>query len=286
MSDGACLSETASRETVRLLEPVRVRGGISARFRKAPDGVTRLADLAEGGGYRMRFPSTHDSHIEATQVNTGGGVVGGDRIGFSVAVEAGAEAVMSTQAAERIYRSLGPAAEIDIALAVAADARLDWLPQETILFSEARLKRRFEIDIATTGRLLLAECITFGRIASGEVMATGLLQDVWRVRRDGRLLFAEAMRLDGDLRTLLSRPALANGGTAVGILLAVAPDAEDRLEAVRGALADAGSICAASAWNGMLTARFLAEKPEHMRRDVMRVTELLSGRPMPRVWYT
>lgn len=285
MSGGASLSEPLTR-AASALAPIRARGGISARFRRTPDGVTRVAGLTEGGGYRMRFPATHAPHLEATQVNTGGGVVGGDRLVFSVAVESGADVVLGTQSAERIYRSLGPPSEVDITLSVDSGARLDWLPQETILFSEARLKRRFEMDVAANGRLLLAECITFGRIASGEIMGNGLLQDVWRVRRGGRLLFAEAMRLDGDLRALLARPALAQGGTAVGIILAVAPDAEDRLESVRGALAGAGSICAASAWNGMLTARFLAEKPEHMRRDVMRVLELLAGRPLPRIWHT
>ena len=75
--------------------------------------------------------------------------------------------------------------------------------------------------------------------------------------RDGRLIFADATRLDGDITGLLARSAVAGGARALALLLYIAPDAPDCLDAVRGALSSARSNCAASAWNGMLTARFL-----------------------------
>ncbi|MEZ5850614.1 MAG: urease accessory protein UreD [Hyphomicrobiaceae bacterium] len=265
------------------LASIRAAGGLRVAFGHR-DGATRLTDLAESGGYRLRFPTTHARHAEAVQVNTGGGVVGGDSLAFEVAVGAGAHAVFATQSAERVYRSSGLPAALNFRIALASRARLDWLPQETILFSGARLARRFEIDVAADSRLLLVEAVTFGRIASGERLGHGLLDDVWRVRRDGRLIFAEATRLDGDITALLERPALGAGARAAAIMLYVAPDAEDRLHGLRETLLPARGLCGASAWNGMLLVRFLGDTATAVRQDVRDAAAVLSGMPLPRVW--
>ena len=284
MSDVASQSDAdARRAAAQALAPLRVRGGIRARFHAAR-AASHITDLGESGGYRLRFPTTHAPHIEAVQINTGGGVAGGDRLAFSFAADAGADVVVATQAAERIYRTNGPAAEIDVRLSLATAARLDWLPQETILFSGARLKRRFDVDLAADARLLMLEAVTFGRIASGEVMADGGLNDSWRVRRDGRLIFADATRLDGPIAEVLARLAVAGGDRAIALLLYVAPDAADRLDSVRAVLADARSHCGASTWNGMLTVRFQGADGGSVRRDVIDVVQTLSRRPLPRVW--
>ncbi len=285
MSGGDSQSDAADGAAIALA-PIRVVGGTRLVAMRAADGETRISDLAEHGGYRLKFPSTHARHLEAVQINTGGGVVGGDKLAFSVTCGPGADLVYATQAAERIYRSSGGASHIDVSLKVETDARLDWLPQETLLYSGARLRRRFDIGVATRSQLLLVECITFGRIASGETLGPGLLHDTWRVRRDGKLIFADATRIDGDIGMLLQRPASAARGRAVGFLLYVGEDAVDRLDGVREAIGSARTDWGASAWNGMLTARFLAEDPADVRRDVRRITETIARRPVPRVWST
>lgn len=284
MSGAGSRSELEINEAVRALAPVRAIGGIRARFEDRGFGITEIAELSERGGYRLGLPRTFAAHAEAVQVNTGGGVIGGDQLEFSVAVGAGADACVTTQSAERIYRSLGPAAEVDVRLQVGSNGRLDWLPQQTILYSHARLKRRFEIDIAADSRLLLAEAITFGRRKSGELPGPGLLHDVWRVRRGDRLIYADAMRLDGHISELLSRPALAGGGCACGLLLYIASDAEDRLEPLRSALMDVTCDHGVSAWNGLISARFLGHDPARVREAIVCAIRLLSGRPLPRVW--
>lgn len=286
MSDGDFQSDGEQGAAVALA-PIRVVGG--ARLvctRSAAGNETHIVDLSEHGGYRLKFPTTHAAHLEAVQINTGGGIVGGDKLAFSVSCEAGTDLVYATQAAERIYRSSGAVSTIDVSLSVGARARLDWLPQETLLYSGARLRRRFDIDVAANGRLLLVECITFGRIASGETLGPGLLHDTWRVRRDGKLIFADATRIDGDVGMLLQQPASAARGRAVGFLLYVGEDAVDRLDGVREAIGSPRTDWGASAWNGMLTARFLAEDPADLRRDVRRITETIARRPLPRVWST
>lgn len=284
MCAASCPSESDQSAVARALGPVRTSGGLKAQYVYA-DGASRLDELSEYGGYRLRFPTTHASYIESSQINTGGGVVGGDSLMFNLSVGDGADAVHSTATAERIYRSMGPPAEIKVALELGNDARLDWLPQETILYSGARLKRRFEVKMASKARLLMAEMVVFGRVAHGEVLGGGALRDSWRIHRNGELVFAEETRLDGDIAEALARPAVAAGARGVALVVALAPSIEERLEAVRTVMEGARSDCGASAWNGMLTARFLGA-PEDVRCDVIKATEAIAGRVMPRVWMT
>src|SRR5439155_20406983 len=106
---------------------------------------------------------------------------------------------LTAAAAEKVYRAGGPAANLNIALKAAAGAQLSWLPQETILFDRARISRRIDIDLAEDAQLLLCEIVVFGRAAMGERMLHGEFIDRWRLRRADRLVFAETVRLDGDI---------------------------------------------------------------------------------------
>lgn len=248
------------------------------------DGTTRLADLEERGGWRIRFPEIGgERRLEAVSINTGGGIIGGDRVDCAIEVESG-HLSLATQAAERIYRSLGPAARIDARLSIGADGVLEWLPQETILFSGARLQRRYDIEMAASARLLMLEMIVLGRTASGERVRDGSLNDQWRVRRDGKLIFAEAIRLDGDMHTHMQRAAIGEGARAMALLLLVAPGAEEQIDLLRATFANAEIDCGASAWNGMLTARLIARDTAMLRQAAARAAEVLMGRQMPRVW--
>lgn len=283
MSAVASPSEDLAHAAARTLDKIRVDGGIKAAFSLRPDGPTGIATLAERGGYRLKFPRTHSRHAEAVIINTGGGVVGGDRIKLDFSVQQGADATLTTQAAERIYRSIGQYSEIDARLDVSGGARLIWAPQETILFSGAKLRRRFEVDVSSTARFLFVESMIFGRTASGEVMERGALHDSWRVRRDGRLVFAEANRLDDVSDDTLRRPAVLGSSRALACILYVAADAEARLVSVREVLKSDGAGAAASAWNGMLVVRFVTDAARDMRHAMIRVMQELSGASMPRV---
>ncbi|WP_460448326.1 urease accessory protein UreD [Alsobacter sp. SYSU BS001988] len=260
---------------------VRASGVITARF--APTGRgTRAMALREAGGYRLKFPKA--AACEAVLINTGGGMTGGDRLDVSLALDTGAEAVLTTQSAEKVYRSDGAAAEIAVAIDLAEGARLSWLPQESILFSGSRLRRRLKVAMAADASLTLAETVVFGRVASGETLGEGLFEDRWEIRRGGRLVFAEAVRLDGSLAHMLARPALGGGARAVATVLHLAPDAESRIEEARAALEGAKSDCGASAWNGMLCLRFAAESPAVLRADMAAFLSGFRSGPLPRVW--
>lgn len=283
MFAGASPSEPVATTTAAALAGVRVRGGlrIACCYR---DAETRITDLEENGGWRMRFPELHHRQfIEAVSINTGGGIIGGDHVSSSIDV-AGGHLVLTTQAAERIYRSLGPPAHITADISLGPGAALDWLPQETILFSGSALSRRYDITMTGTSRLLLLEQIILGRTASGETLHQGQLDDQWRIRRDGRLVFAEAIRLNGDVHAHMLRAATGGAARAIATLLLMGPDAEERLDAVRASISGADLDCGASTWNGILVARFVARDAALLRRCLVTAAQAASGRAMPRVW--
>ncbi|UGY00258.1 urease accessory protein UreD [Bradyrhizobium quebecense] len=247
------------------------------------DGVTRRGDLHESGSLRVRFPSPEDDGLSAMFVNTAGGIAGGDRFDIAIAAGQGARLTLTTAAAEKVYRAPGAAARLDIALKVADGAHLSWLPQETILFDRARIHRGFDIDLAEGASLLLCEIVVFGRAAMGETMRHGEFVDRWRMRRGGRLVFAETIRLDGEIGDKLARPAIAGGGCAIGTALIV-PGDDALVERIREASESFGGEVGISAWNGFAMARFCAQDAARLRADMMAVLGRASLVPLPRLW--
>jgi urease accessory protein len=247
------------------------------------DGVTRRRHLHESGSLRVRFPSPEVEGLSAVFVNTAGGIAGGDRFDIEIAAGEGARLAVTTAAAEKIYRAAGPAAQVNIALKAAAGAHLAWLPQETILFDRARVSRRIDIDLADSASLLFCEIVVFGRAAMGERMLHGEFVDRWRLKRGGRLVFAENVRLDGDIGEKLARPAIAKGGVAVGTALIV-PGDEALLERLRALSGSFGGEVGISVWNGFAMARFCAQDASKLRADMMAVLGHASGSALPRLW--
>ncbi|EHR00666.1 urease accessory protein UreD [Bradyrhizobium sp. WSM471] len=267
--------------TSSVFDANRARGAV--RFDvHARDGVTRRGILHESGSLRVRFPSPEDEGLSGVFVNTAGGVAGGDRFDIEIAAADGSKLTLTTAAAEKVYRAPGQAAELNIALKVAAGAHLGWLPQETILFDRARVQRRFDIDLDATASLLLCEIVVFGRTAMGERMAQGEFVDRWRLRRGGRLVFAETVRLDGNIGAKLARSAVAKGGAAIGTALIV-PGDEALIERIREASESFVGEVGISAWNGFAMARFCAQDAARLRADMMAVLAR-TGAALPRLW--
>ena len=246
------------------------------------DGKTRRRELHESGSLRVRFPSPEDHGLSAVFVNTAGGVAGGDMFGIDISVGDNARLTVTTAAAEKVYRSHGPASQLDITLKVNAGAHLAWMPQETILFDQARVARRIDIDLADTASLVLCEIMIFGRAAMGETMKQGVLTDRWRLRRGGRLIFAETIRLDGDIGATLGKRAVANGGVAIGTALIV-PGDEALVERIRDASGAMACEVGISAWNGFALARFCAQDASKLRVDMIAVLRA-AGASLPRLW--
>jgi urease accessory protein len=251
----------------------------------ALNGRTRPARIAESGSMRIRLPRCEGPGLEAVIVNTAGGIACGDRFSIEIEAQPGASVTVATPAAEKVYRSDGAVAELSVQLDLAPCARLDWLPQETLLFDRSRLARRLDVAMAPDARLTLFEAVVFGRAARAEQMTQGFYEDRWRIRRAGRLVHADTLRLGGPVAELLQKPSVAKGARALATFLHVAPDAEARIESVRRHLSpNEGCDAAASAWNGLLAVRFCAGTVEALRSAVCPFLVAFRGQPLPRVW--
>jgi len=268
----------------------RCDGVCELRFARK-DGITALAHLFQRAPCRVLFPNSPADDLPlAALLTTSGGLAGGDRIRISVGAEDGAQAVVTTQAAEKIYRSLGPETRVDVALTVGRDAWLEWLPQETILFDRARLTRRTTAEIEPGGRLLASEMIVLGRTASGEQVSTGLLHDRWSVRIAGRLVWIDAIRLDGDIGQRLNAPAGFDGATAIATAIYVGENAASLLPLARALALDSDSRAGATLAGPVLLARFLGRDARILRADLARylggLRRAAAGLParVPRLW--
>ena len=264
----------------------RARGELGATFATVGER-TYASHTREAGGLRLRFPKVHPGVVpgcEAVMINTAGGMVGGDTARLAFTLEANAAATITTQSAEKIYRANGAATSVEAKLSLGPGAQLEWLPQETILFDDIAFSRSLDVTMAGDASLLLVEALVFGRIAMGEAVRTGSVRDRWRVRREGVLVFAEALALDGAIAERLDRRALGNGARALATLLLVCPEAESRLPLVREVLGPMGALAGASAWNGLISVRLLSASPERVRAAIVLLLAALRGRAAPRVW--
>jgi urease accessory protein len=259
----------------------RARGHVALEVAFAA-GRTRRVRVDEQGALRVRFPTPQTEALDAVLLNTAGGMAGGDRFSTAVFVESSASLGVTTAAAEKVYRSLEPAAEVQVTLRVGAGGSLAWLPQETILFDGARLTRNIDIELDAGASLFLVEAIVFGRAAMGETMEQGLLHDRWRLRRKGRLLWADGIRLAGDVAGKLARRASAGGAGAVATLLIV-PGNETQAAALLTLQDKLVGECGVSSWNGITLARFCATDGAALRSDLIASFAALQL-PLPRSW--
>jgi urease accessory protein len=263
---------TANRSAGRIVLAVKAQGG-----------ATRRAHLFEDGPLRVRFPGAPAREAQAVIINTAGGIAGGDTHEIRVSAGERTALTVTSAAAEKVYRTLGPASEITASLAVAAGGSLAWMPQETILFDGAHLTRAIDVELAPDARLLLAEAVIFGRAAMQERVTQGQLVDRWRVRRAGQLIYADTMRLGDGITDQLALPAVAAGGIAVASVL-LAPGDDATVEAVRARGQDCRGEFGISAWNGIALARLCAPDGATLRHDLTLVLQTLRGTALPRLW--
>lgn len=244
-----------------------------------------LQRMYQSGSAKVILPKVQSRVPEAVLINTAGGMTAGDCFSYGLTVTGGAGLTATTQAAERVYRGSDDAAGLGVDLTVSDGARLHWLPQETILFDHSRLNRRLTARLDADSELLIVEPVIFGRTAMGERLTSCHFSDMWRIYLDGNLIHAEATRLSGEAEEVMQRKATADGAVAMATVLYVAPDAEARLEQARGLLdTSEGVLAAASAWDGKLVLRFLADDAAAMRRDLMRFLTRFRNTDLPRVW--
>lgn len=269
------------RDHAPILQRAEGEGRIAVKTR---DGTTALDTLYQHGCAKIRAPRSHGDRLEAVLINTSGGLTGGDRMKWAATAGPDTRLSVTTQACERIYRASTDEARIDTRLSVAPGARLDWLPQETILFEGSALARTLEVEMAPDSTFLGLEVVILGREAHEEDAAFAALSDRWTVRRAGALIHVEATRLAAGDVTARANIALLAGARAYGTLLYVGPEAERRIETLKALLAPHASA-GASRIGDKIVMRAMAASGYHLRKIVIPAIAALSvAGAAPRLW--
>src|SRR5579862_4917599 len=227
---------------------------------------TRIEDVFERSPIRVMFPRNgHSVMEEAVLINTAGGIAGGDRLECSVAALPGASMAVTSQAAEKVYRALNEPARIKTSLKAYKSAQLAWLPQETITFNGARLHRTTEIELFSGAELLALEWLVLGRAAHGEVVVGGSITDSWRVKKDGRLIWADTFRITDEIFPHLKRKALLSNCDAIATLICFGTCLDKRLDFLREIIPSLGCSCAATLVSGLIVVRFAAKESSDLK---------------------
>lgn len=257
----------------------RARGTIRTTFRNRA-----LDRLFQSGSAKALLPRSYGPSEEVVLVNTAGGITGGDLFNYECGAHA-SDVTVTTQAAERAYRSSADElASLTVKLTAQKGAKLHWLPQETILFDNSRLARSIDVHMDQSSECLLLESLVFGRHAMGETLTQCHFTDRWRIHRDGRLVHAEALRLDRDLDHCLAHGAGANGAQMMAVAIYVGPRAGPIHNDMKTALDHVASRAAVSTWNDKVVMRLLAQDTMTGKRDLTQFLTTMGGVQVPRVW--
>ncbi len=276
----------------------RSRGIVRLAF-KLRDNSTVLKELYQHGGYFAKLPASENGHpTEAVLINTSGGVTDGDTLETDVRWCPGTLATVTTQAAERVYKSRYGPSKFTTKLFVDKDSTAFWLPQEMILFDGGRYTRSTEIKISGNGKLLALESLVLGRTAMGEYIHNGFVMDSWRVHLDNRLIFADNFGLDddvADLQEILLRSAVSGGAGALATLVYIGNDAEQQLKFIRYLLNECDLCSGATNFGQITLVRLLADDGQSLRAALIKLIESMqqrifcsdenNGSLLPRVWF-
>ncbi len=255
--------------------------GIKNGFRR-----TELERLFQEGSAHIRLPEVHEAHAEAVLINSAGGLTGGDHLEWAVEAGAGTESVITTQSFEKIYRRLSGEARITTRINIGEHARVDWLPQETILFNHSALKRELHVEMAETSRFVALEAVILGRAAMGESVKSAIFHDRWRITKAGNLVHAEDLRLTGEIEDCFRKTALLNGNKAFASLVYIGPEDDDQMKLVTKKAGCGESLSSGiTTFNGKIVVRLVAPDGYALRHKLVSFLHLLrDNKPLPKVW--
>lgn len=278
-----CLSNPNMHDVLPVSQ--RAFGAASVAF-KSLNSTTKLDRLYQTGCTKIRLPKSYDKFSEAVLINTSGGITGGDQIKWNIDLGQDTNAVITTQASERAYKATSGVAKVETRIDVAAGSICHWLPQETILFDQSALSRSLEINLSKCAELIALEAVMLGRAAMGENLQSCFFKDRWRIRQNGKLIFADDIKLKSVISDIECSAALLAGHKCFATLVYVGNDDGEQLDKLVRQLREnalSGQI-AFSAFGGKIIARFLAQNTYELRKILIPVLKQLRAADVPKVW--
>lgn len=272
------------------LEPERVKG--CGRLSIQKDGsLAHLENIYQSGSAKIRIHGQPPApSIEATLINTAGGLTSGDQLNWSVSAGEDTQLSLTTPAAEKIYMAAEKTATIKTSLTVGKATHMVWLPQETILFNGAKLQRKLEVNLEKDASLLMAESYVFGRKAMQENMTSCLLEDRWRVYHQKTLVHREDFCHDTENFNTLTSPTNLSAMTACATIIYIAENALDLKHAIQSLCPPvaSGVIAAVSAWHlggiNKLIVRIIGEDGYSVKQHLIPIIRRLNNRQLPKSW--
>jgi urease accessory protein len=263
----------------------------SLRLRFEDDaGTTRLIERAHSGPLRVQKPLYPEGSriCHAIMIHPPGGVVGGDRLAVNVAAGAASHAFLTSPGAAKWYRANGKVSVQEVSICAGPGATVEWMPQETIFFSDAHVQLHHAVELANDARYIGAEILCFGRRASGERFGSGTISQHTHIRRGGKLLWWEQGSLHGGgagMDSVLGLDGASVCATLIGVGEPVPRMLLDAMRALDAKLA-------VSQVKSVFVARYLGSDSETARRVLIGVWQLLRphllgcAAPVPRIWLT
>lgn len=276
----------------------RSRGALKLSFKRR-SARTVVDQSFQAGSAKVRFPRTDvAAAAEAVLINTSGGLTDGDIFETDLRCSSGTDVTVATQAAERIYRSRGDVARICSDIEIGRNARLCWLPQETIVFNRGALDRQMRMSVRDDSEVLAVESLIFGRTARSDEIQFGAITDGWQIFREGQLVFADRQTWqDSDLATMrakLDRRAVLGDSMALATIISVGGDLAGKAAAIRQCLDDPHSLAGVSTVGPVVVARLISADGQQLRTLLQRALAAaisrmnpVENRPtfrMPRIW--
>lgn len=260
----------------------RAQGALRLQVKRRA-GRSVIGGLYQSGSLKCLFPRAAGAAMEAVMLNTAGGITGGDALRLSAEVGEGCALTLTTQACERAYKAQsGETGTLRSHLHVGAGARLNWLPQETLLYDGCALERSLRIDLAASASLLMVEPLVFGRTAMGERLSSAAFSDRIEIRRNNSPIYIDRCAMRGDLSGQLDRQWIANGAQAAASLVLVDAGAALKLDALRACLPPTAG--ASLLVEDVLVCRLLAADGFALRQSLLPALALLNQDPLPRCW--
>tara|TARA_B110000037_G_scaffold81695_1_gene97314 strand:+ start:588 stop:1397 length:810 start_codon:yes stop_codon:yes gene_type:complete len=258
----------------------RAHGDIDVRIKN-----NQISKFFQSGSAKVFYPKCHDKIKELVLVNTAGGLTSGDKFSYKIDINNQSSVFVTTQTAERAYKGLENSSKIKVELSIDRFSNLYWIPQELILFNNCNLQRNINVNVNGSSNFLLAETTIFGRTAMGEYLEEGTFIDNWRIYENTKLLHAEALSLNGNIKEQLSKIASTNGGVAIcNIFVCGKKFLHNENELKKYIINTDTVLLSHSAWNDKLLIRMVAQNAYDLKKIQKKILLCLSNNSLPKVW--
>ena len=271
------------------------QGRLTLRFTNV-GGKTRPIKAHTTAPLRIQrpfYPTTAPHNCQSVIVHTAGGMVAGDRLDMAITAESNTQALITTAAAHKVYRSQGRWAEQSVHLKIGAGAYVEWMPQELILFNGGRLRHSIIVDLEPGGVCVVWDITRFGRSASGETLQTGQWRSQIEIQQQGLPLWVDRQQLTGGSEVLTSNNGLASYPVAGTFLLlgkSVSPEHLSAMSTLLGVQRSNRHDIGITRLEQGLVARYRGSSSQIARQQFTHIwqhlrTEVLNQKSyIPRVW--